>query len=313
MFVDNNVCLSQARNTAYLYASYLKGVLSDIYGNPRRALEEYLKLKQKEQVPNIDLRMAIDYIKIRKYSNAANILERMCRDTTINAEAYVLLSLTYAAWGKKLKAEAVYEEFLQRLYALYPENIKVAEALAELQLKKGNLAAAEKIYLSLLAKNQKSVSVYLGLAYIYDEKKEMSRAITLLKEALSRNPDNPELLNSLAYIYAEAGINLDKAEVMVKKALEREPDAAAYLDSLGWIYYRKQVYELALKYLEQASKLSDDPLIKEHLGDVLYALGRYSQAIRCWRQIINIKGFPAVRRQVLEEKIKQARHEQRKK
>ena len=59
------------------------------------------------------------------------------------------------------------------------------------------------------------------------------------------------------------------------------------VDSLGWAHYRLGEHEKALGYLEHASRLEPtDPVITEHLGDVLWRLGREVEARYQWRKAL---------------------------
>ena len=65
----------------------------------------------------------------------------------------------------------------------------------------------------------------------------------------------------------------------VLKALESEPDNGYYLDSLGWVYYQMGEYAKAVVEIEKALlRVSDDPIILEHLGDAYRAMRRFDEA-----------------------------------
>ena len=53
-------------------------------------------------------------------------------------------------------------------------------------------------------------------------------------------------------------------------------DNACYIDSLGWVLFRRGQVDAARKELEYATTLpdGDDPVIYDHLGDVLQAQGQ---------------------------------------
>lgn len=100
-------------------------------------------------------------------------------------------------------------------------------------------------------------------------------------------------LNYLGYMWAENGDNLADAENFIRRALEREPENAAYLDSLGWVLFQQGRYHEALGPLQRASQLSaadPDPIIEEHLGDVLDKLGRRVEAIKAWERALALEG-----------------------
>jgi len=66
-----------------------------------------------------------------------------------------------------------------------------------------------------------------------------------------------------------------------------QPGDGYIIDSLAWVYYKQGQYEKALPLLEEAAELvPDDPIIKEHLGDVYSKLGLMEKARQSYRQSI---------------------------
>lgn len=132
------------------------------------------------------------------------------------------------------------------------------------------LAAADK-ELRIAALTQRSICL--------DEMGESGKARSVLEELLEEFPGNPEVANSLGYYLAEKGEDLERAERLIRIALAAQPGNGAYLDSLGWVLHRQGRTEAALDHMIQAvNVLPDDPVILEHLGMVLLALGQQQEA-----------------------------------
>lgn len=146
----------------------------------------------------------------------------------------------------------------------------------------------------------------------------MERSLELLSEALIERPEHPDLLysrgllaaqlnridmierdmrllielqpenahayNALGYTLADQTERFDEALALITKALEFLPEDPYILDSMGWVQYRKGDRESALEYLEKAWNLKKDAEIAAHLGEVLWILGRKSDARRIWEQ-----------------------------
>ncbi len=92
-------------------------------------------------------------------------------------------------------------------------------------------------------------------------------------------PGNAEVANSYGYFLAEKNQDLELAEELVREALTAEPNNGAYLDSLGWVHFRLERFEDAFDLLVQAVNiLPEDPVVLEHLGRALGALGRSAEA-----------------------------------
>ena len=75
---------------------------------------------------------------------------------------------------------------------------------------------------------------------------------------------------------------------MIKKAVELDPDNGAYIDSLGWLYFKQAKYQEALKELEKASTLLDDPVIFDHLGEVYLKIQEFEKARQAWQQSLKL-------------------------
>ena len=80
---------------------------------------------------------------------------------------------------------------------------------------------------------------------------------------------------------------------MISLAAEKEPDSYHIIDSLGWAYYQSKDFENALLHLERAMDLeSTDPIVNDHLGDVLWMLGRKREAQFQWKKSLSFKPEP---------------------
>jgi len=119
----------------------------------------------------------------------------------------------------------------------------------------------------------------LNLASVHEKLVEYGDAEACLIELHDLAPDDATICNFYGYLLAIMGKDLDLAEQLVLKALEGEPENGYYLDSLGWVYYQMGDYAKAVVELEKATmRVSDDPIILEHLGDAYRALQRFDEA-----------------------------------
>jgi tetratricopeptide (TPR) repeat protein len=125
---------------------------------------------------------------------------------------------------------------------------------------------------------------------------------TELRAILDIDPDNAYACNDLGFHLADQGRDLDEAEQLIRNAIvvdrfDRkktgavEPESAAFIDSLGWVLFRKNKLPEARTELERALKLHDgvtDPIVWDHLGDVLFRLGDKSKAKEAWEKAAEI-------------------------
>lgn len=131
---------------------------------------------------------------------------------------------------------------------------------------------------------------YFDLAAAYERAGQIEKAMSLFAEIIKEHPNHHPSLNYLAYMWAERAENLDDALKHVKRALVLDPENGAYLDTLGWIYYQKQEYQAAYRELQRAAEvIPDDPVVTEHLGDVLMKLGRPWEARAYYRISLSLE------------------------
>lgn len=127
---------------------------------------------------------------------------------------------------------------------------------------------------------------YLG--NVYSDLNNGALAEKEVLKAIELNPDYHQALNYLAYLYVEENRNLGQAEKMLKKALELDPHNAAYIDSLGWLYFKEGKFAEAVKELERASTVLDDPVIFDHLGDAYNKINQAQKAIESWGKSLQL-------------------------
>ena len=103
-----------------------------------------------------------------------------------------------------------------------------------------------------------------------------------LKKLIELQPDNAHAYNALGYTLADQTDRYDEALELITKALEFLPEDAFILDSMGWVHYRRGDMEKALSYLKRAVELKEDAEIAAHLGEVLWIIGKRSEAEKIW-------------------------------
>ncbi|MBW4039555.1 MAG: tetratricopeptide repeat protein [Acidobacteria bacterium] len=105
------------------------------------------------------------------------------------------------------------------------------------------------------------------------------------RKGLALDPNNAAIENDLGYMYADRGIKLDEAVAMLKKAVASDPQNYAYLDSLAWAYYKQGQYAMAEDYENKAAaRMSNDPTVLDHLGEIEARNGKLQAAITEWQK-----------------------------
>ncbi len=266
LIIANPAPATENKKTSFALSHYIMaGVYKDL-GDIDEAIQEYKEaLKADYQSSEIHLSLAVSYIKKNDIPKAIEELKLAADFDPETVEPHAILALLYSLQKQPDLAENEYETALKNASKLEPQNTEIYKSLGEVYIRQKKFKEAENAYKLVLGLSANDSEAHFYLAHIYDESKNRDAAIRELKKSIELKPDYHEALNYLGYIYAEEGKNLDQAEVMVKKALELEPDNGAYIDSLGWVYFKKGRVREAIKELERASTLLDDPVIREHL------------------------------------------------
>jgi len=120
---------------------------------------------------------------------------------------------------------------------------------------------------------------------VYERQKKYDKAEESFHKVLADDPHNAMALNYLGYMLADRGTRLDEALGYIRRAVALDPQNGAYLDSLGWVYYKMGNYDLAEENLRRASeRMSNDPTIHDHLGELYQKTGRLKLAATHWER-----------------------------
>jgi tetratricopeptide (TPR) repeat protein len=127
------------------------------------------------------------------------------------------------------------------------------------------------------------VAYYRGT--VAERQKLYDQAEIEFRKGLQLSPDFSPIQNYLGYMLAERGQKLDESVAMLKKAVTFDPQNGAYLDSLAWAYYKQGQYALAEDYERKAAlRMSNDPTVLDHLGEIEAKSGKLSVAIDEWQR-----------------------------
>jgi tetratricopeptide (TPR) repeat protein len=114
---------------------------------------------------------------------------------------------------------------------------------------------------------------------------QTDQAFKMYQSLLRRNWQSSSLYNNYGYFLLLDGKDLGKARRLIERSLQIDPSCTSCLDSLGWALFLLGETEQAKTYLEKALAADgNDPVKWEHMGDVLAALDRRTEAERFWSQ-----------------------------
>jgi tetratricopeptide (TPR) repeat protein len=171
----------------------------------------------------------------------------------------------------------------------------------------GDLAGAEETARRLRTAAPDDPRGMYMLAQVLEARKDFEGAERSLRDILQRDPGDATALNYLGYMLAERGQRLDEAVDLVQRALELEPGNPSFLDSLGWAFYRQGKLDRADPPLsEAASKMPNNSVIQDHLGDLRFKQQRFADAAAAWERSLSGDG-DAIDRAQIQKKIQDAR------
>ena len=183
-------------------------------------------------------------------------------------------------------------EVLENLAARQPELPSVHVALADLQRRQENYAAAVTAYDRAIELTEANSGgnwfLYYARGISHERLKHWDKAEADFRKALELNPDQPQVLNYLGYSLVERQEKLDEALEMIQRAVAAQPDSGYIVDSLGWVLFRLGRYDEAVGHMERAVELMPvDPVVNDHLGDVYWAVGRLREAETQWKRALS--------------------------
>ncbi|PIU19010.1 MAG: hypothetical protein COT16_00385 [Elusimicrobia bacterium CG08_land_8_20_14_0_20_44_26] len=278
-----------------------------------KAVEQYREIYRINPAsPNSILKAGEIYIKLGRMQEAKKIFTEVLEKEPENSSALMSLAAIYERdkqWDKVI-------DVLMKIHKIndgYPE-VEMYLGLAFMQ--SGSSDTAKEYFKRAVSIAPDNAALHYSLALIYIDAEEYLRAIDELekceeyggessevsfmkgvckdtlgdketayeffKNAIKIDPENHRALNYLSYSWAEEGKNLKQAMKYAEKALKLSPDNAAYIDTAGWIQYKSGNYKEALNLLKKASRLMDDPVIWEHLGDAYLKLKKKDAARKAY-------------------------------
>ena len=126
---------------------------------------------------------------------------------------------------------------------------------------------------------------------IYDQTGLWLKSDSLYLDLISTDSTDAQAYNNFAYSLVERNANLELALEMSMIANKIVPDSSPYLDTLGWIYFKLEQFDKALSYVQKSYALDDsNPVILEHLADILKATNQSSKANLIYMQAIDVGG-----------------------
>jgi tetratricopeptide (TPR) repeat protein len=159
---------------------------------------------------------------------------------------------------------------------------------------------AAEVLAEVMAPERLNHGFYFQFGSASERRGDFVQAEQHFRKCLAQKPDFSEALNYLGYMWAERGENLGEAHQFIGQAVELEPENAAYLDSMAWVLFKLGRPAEAIEWMHKAVKFAEepDPVLFDHLGDILSALGKTEEARAAWEQSLKLKADETVQRKL---------------
>lgn len=261
-------------------------------------------------------------VEMQRYTQASEALQRITQQNPKQAEAWLMLGSLQYEQGQDKQADASLSRYLalatqntqrdnergiaqaqSRRAAILARQGKLSEArqllqslpaktdeqkrnrlLAEVQLLRDHRKWQEGF--DVLAKNNPNSDPDLTYeqAMLAEKMGQLDDMERLLRAIIAKDPSYYNAYNALGFSLADRKLRLPEAKQLIIKALTFAPDDPFITDSLGWVEFRMGNLQSALGLLEKAYRARKDAEIAAHLGEVLWQLQRSDEAIRIWRE-----------------------------
>jgi len=158
-----------------------------------------------------------------------------------------------------------------------PDSAEVVLGLAQLDLMEAKWQDARQKITSVLGRNGDSTTACYWLAQVEEIQGNHKASIELYRKVIAADPANTNALNNMAVLLAETG-QASEALPLAQRAKELSPENAAIADTLGWVLYKKGLYGLAVRQLEEATSRDSTARRVSHLSMAYLKMGQIGRA-----------------------------------
>ena len=176
---------------------------------------------------------------------------------------------------------------LRSALEIHPDEPFAYVALANLYGDADQFDEAQRILEAADERVPGNESILFQLGAVSERQQQYADAERRFRQVLAGDPQHAGALNYLGYMLADRGVRLEESVALLRRAIAIDPHNGAFLDSLGWAYFKLNQFALAEPHLQQASdQLRSNSVVQDHLGDLMYELRRYREAIAAWERAL---------------------------
>ncbi len=191
--------------------------------------------------------LAASYVAQKQPAAALRVLQEQAAQHPKSAATQQFLGEWLLARGELAQARAA----LTAAKTANPNSADLDMALTQLDVSEGKLDEARKTLKGILSSNVANPEAHLWLGTIEVKTGNYGPAIEQFRKVLELDETNVQALNNLAYLLANFANHPDEALTLAQRARELAPDDVDTEGTLGWVLYRKALYDIARKYLQE--------------------------------------------------------------
>jgi cellulose synthase operon protein C len=178
------------------------------------------------------------------------------------------------AWARQQRSAAI--ERYRQAHRAEPSATSLLKLTAALEIA-GKAPAAAELLVAWQRQNPTDLRVSRALAGVQMRRGDNAAARTTLEQLLKAQPTDASLLNELANVLL--ALDAKAAVPVAERAAAAAPGNPAIIDTLGWVLFNNGQVDRALQLLRDARlRKPDDPTIRYHLAAALAKSGRPAEA-----------------------------------
>ena len=249
------------------------------------AFEEALKLSPNEVA--FEAQLVQGYVTANRFLDALKLVRQARQYRLKNLSLLRLEALALEGLGEFEDAVSV----MKLAVDTHKDSPVAYVALSNLYGQAGDLAQAQDILETAEKKFPGNTLVLFQRGTVFERQRQYEKAELVFREILSQDPKHAAALNYLGYMLADQDKKLEESVDLLQRAIKIDPYNGSFLDSLGWAYFKLNRFDLAEPHLLEASEqLRTNSVVQDHLGDLMYSLGRYREAIAAWERALSGDG-----------------------
>jgi tetratricopeptide (TPR) repeat protein len=252
------------------------GILNLAKKNVAAALKEFrtaweLDPGSKQLMDHVVLGFVVE----RQIGSAIDLLQQAVAARPKDATPRIGLAQMYFWSGKR--AEGI--SALQGAMQVAPSNPESFILLADVYSAENKPDQATQLLTSAAQKPGIDSDLLVRMGMIYERLQRWNEARDTYERSLQSDASNAIAKNNLASVLADHGGDLNVALTLAQQAKEKMVDSLEVTNTLGWIYYKRQLYSMALKYLEDCVKKDQkNATFHYELGMTQWKLGHTAEA-----------------------------------